>query len=184
MSTSSLQSPRAGQPEFGAAQAPHAALHCRDGGAGPSGSRAVVPAAGGGRGGRGRGGRGGADQPPKKAGAGTKMLEGMKQKGQPITPKMQEMADWLDGLEAGADGAGGEVRICVLDPLKGRVVEWRPRHEVTETPPKPTRVSANAQRRAGTHSAGSWQLAKATISVILSCIGQHISGLSGCRCRW
>lgn len=40
------------------------------------------------------------------------MLDNMRKKGQPITPKLQEMADWLDGLEAGAAGAEGEVRLC------------------------------------------------------------------------
>ena len=44
------------------------------------------------------------------------MLEELKKKGKPISPKMQQMADWLDSLEAGQDGGGqpGEVRSAAL----------------------------------------------------------------------
>lgn len=35
----------------------------------------------------------------KRKGAGTKMLEGARKKGQKITPKLQQMADWMDSLE-------------------------------------------------------------------------------------
>lgn len=38
-------------------------------------------------------------QPPKKKGAGTKMLDDMKKKGKPVTPKVEEMALWLDSLD-------------------------------------------------------------------------------------
>ena len=40
------------------------------------------------------------------------MLEELKKKGKPISPKMQQMADWLDSLEAGqaAGGQPGEAR--------------------------------------------------------------------------
>jgi hypothetical protein len=46
----------------------------------------------------------------KRKGAGTKMLEGARKKGQKITPKLQQMADWMDSLEttdaAANDGVG------------------------------------------------------------------------------
>ena len=48
------------------------------------------------------------DKAKKKAGTGTRMVEDMKKKGKPVTPKMQEMADWLDGLEANANSGGGQ----------------------------------------------------------------------------
>ena len=35
----------------------------------------------------------------KKKGAGTKMLDDLRKKGKPITPKLEEMALWLDGLD-------------------------------------------------------------------------------------
>ena len=35
----------------------------------------------------------------KKKGAGTKMLDDMRKKGKPITPKLEEMALWLDSLD-------------------------------------------------------------------------------------
>ena len=38
-------------------------------------------------------------QAPKKKGAGTKMLDDMKKKGKPVTPKVEEMALWLDSLD-------------------------------------------------------------------------------------
>ena len=40
------------------------------------------------------------------------MIEDMRKKGKPVTPKLQEMADWLDSLEAGsaAGAQPGEVR--------------------------------------------------------------------------
>ncbi len=77
-----------------------------------AGSRAAVPASCSGAGAPAAGGRGsgrGGAAAPTKVGSGTKMLENMRKKGQPITPKLQEMADWLDSLEAGADAGGGEV---------------------------------------------------------------------------
>jgi hypothetical protein len=37
------------------------------------------------------------------------MLENLRKKGQPVTKELQDMADWLDGLEASANEA--EVRI-------------------------------------------------------------------------
>ena len=37
-----------------------------------------------------------------KVPSGTRMLEEMRKKGKPISPKLQQMADWLDSLEAGA----------------------------------------------------------------------------------
>lgn len=46
---------------------------------------------------------------PSKPGSGTRMLDNMRKKGQPITPQLQEMANWLDSLESGAGGADGEV---------------------------------------------------------------------------
>ena len=61
----------------------------------------------------GPGGGGAQAAAPKKGGSGTRMIEGMKKKGQPVTPKLQEMADWLDSLESGADSAGGEVQPCL-----------------------------------------------------------------------
>ena len=36
---------------------------------------------------------------PKKKGAGTKMLDDMRKKGKPITPKLEEMALWLDSMD-------------------------------------------------------------------------------------
>lgn len=46
---------------------------------------------------------------PVKVGAGTRMLENLRKKGQPVTKELQDMADWLDGLEASANEA--EVRM-------------------------------------------------------------------------
>lgn len=40
------------------------------------------------------------------------MLENLRKKGQPVTKELQDMADWLDGLEASANEA--EVRACKL----------------------------------------------------------------------
>ena len=41
----------------------------------------------------------GAGQKSKKKGAGTKMLDDLKKKGKPVTPKLEEMALWLDSLD-------------------------------------------------------------------------------------
>ena len=41
----------------------------------------------------------GAGQKQKKKGAGTKMLDDLKKKGKPVTPKLEEMALWLDSLD-------------------------------------------------------------------------------------
>lgn len=38
-------------------------------------------------------------QPAKKKGPGTKMLDDMRKKGKPVTPKVEEMALWLDSLD-------------------------------------------------------------------------------------
>lgn len=46
---------------------------------------------------------------PVKPGSGTRMLDNMRKKGQPITPQLQEMANWLDSLETNAGGMDGEV---------------------------------------------------------------------------
>jgi hypothetical protein len=53
------------------------------------------------------------------------MLEEMRKKGKPISPKMQQMADWLDSLEAGqaAGGQPGEVR--PLFPADTRSTKWQ-----------------------------------------------------------
>ncbi len=40
------------------------------------------------------------------------MIENLRKKGQPVTKELQDMADWLDGLEASANEA--EVRACKL----------------------------------------------------------------------
>ena len=42
---------------------------------------------------------GAAQTTAKKKGAGTKMLDDMRRKGKPITPKLEEMALWLDSLD-------------------------------------------------------------------------------------
>ena len=67
---------------------------------------ALVPAKDG-KGGAGKKGGGSGKVP-----SGTRMLEEMRKKGKPISPKMQQMADWLDSLEAGqaAGGQPGEAR--------------------------------------------------------------------------
>ena len=44
--------------------------------------------------------------------SGTRMLEELKKKGKPISPKMQQMADWLDSLEAGQEGGGQPGEVC------------------------------------------------------------------------
>lgn len=44
-------------------------------------------------------GLGAAQLPVKKKGAGTKMLDDLRKKGKPVTPKLEEMALWLDGLD-------------------------------------------------------------------------------------
>lgn len=41
----------------------------------------------------------GPGQKSKKKGAGTKMLDDLKKKGKPVTPKLEEMALWLDSLD-------------------------------------------------------------------------------------
>ncbi len=46
-----------------------------------------------------RGSAGAAQLPAKKKGAGTKMLDDLKKKGKPVTPKLEEMALWLDSLD-------------------------------------------------------------------------------------
>lgn len=76
-------------------------------------STAVTVAGAGGRGAGGRGGRGGAAR-GGRGGAGTRMLEGVRKRGQPVTPKLQEMADWLDSLEADAGGGDGGVCATLL----------------------------------------------------------------------
>ena len=52
-----------------------------------------------------------AQVPKKKKGAGTKMLDDMRKKGKPITPKLEEMALWLDGLDTSTLD-DGQVRLC------------------------------------------------------------------------
>ena len=47
----------------------------------------------------------------KKKGAGTKMLDDMRKKGKPITPKLEEMALWLDGLDTSTLD-DGQVSFC------------------------------------------------------------------------
>lgn len=42
---------------------------------------------------------GAAQLPAKKKGAGTKMLDDMRKKGKPVTPKLEEMALWLDSID-------------------------------------------------------------------------------------
>ena len=57
------------------------------------------------------------------------MLEELKKKGKPISPKMQQMADWLDSLEAGqaAGGQPGEVRTAHAKGLvRARTSAWQP----------------------------------------------------------
>ena len=83
-----------------------------------SGSSAVVPAGGGARGGGRGGGRGAGPARAGRGGAGTRMLEGVRKRGQPVTPKLQEMADWLDSLEADAGGADGGVRGTPTNPSR------------------------------------------------------------------
>ena len=46
---------------------------------------------------------------PAASGPGTKMLEEMRKKGKPIDPKMEQMAAWLDKLNAETGDMGGEV---------------------------------------------------------------------------
>ena len=45
--------------------------------------------------------------------AGTKMLEDLKKKGKVVTPKMEEMAKWMDSLDPG--DAGGDVSRAAVD---------------------------------------------------------------------
>lgn len=54
---------------------------------------------------------GAAQVPMKKKGAGTKMLDDMRKKGKPITPKLEEMALWLDGLDTSTLD-DGQVSFC------------------------------------------------------------------------
>ncbi|KAK9819655.1 hypothetical protein WJX72_000825 [[Myrmecia] bisecta] len=66
--------------------------------AGPSTSTSLAhPAGAAGPAGRGR-------TSPAKAGTGSKMLEELRKSGKPVTPKMEEMATWLDSLDKGDDG--------------------------------------------------------------------------------
>ena len=53
-------------------------------------------------------------QPPsKKKGAGTKMLDDMRKKGKPITPKLEEMALWLDSMDTSTLDDGQVTLTCV-----------------------------------------------------------------------
>ena len=54
---------------------------------------------------------GAAQVPVKKKGAGTKMLDDMRKKGKPVTPKLEEMALWLDGLDTSTLD-DGQVSFC------------------------------------------------------------------------
>ena len=45
--------------------------------------------------------------------AGTKMLEDLRKKGKVVTPKMEEMAKWMDSLDPG--DAGGDVSWAAVD---------------------------------------------------------------------
>ncbi len=49
---------------------------------------------------------------PETLAAGTKMLEDLKKKGKVVTPKMEEMAKWMDSLDPG--DAGGDVSWTIL----------------------------------------------------------------------
>ena len=61
---------------------------------------------------------GAAQQPaPKKKGAGTKMLDDMRKKGKPITPKLEEMALWLDSMDTSTldDGQVSSIHnVCLI----------------------------------------------------------------------
>ena len=54
---------------------------------------------------------GAAQVPTKKKGAGTKMLDDLRKKGKPVTPKLEEMALWLDGLDTSTLD-DGQVSFC------------------------------------------------------------------------
>ena len=78
----------------------------------PTSNGTLVPVGGGAKDGKAAAAKKGGKVP-----SGTRMLEEMRKKGKPISPKMQQMADWLDSLEAGqaAGGQPGEVRgFCML----------------------------------------------------------------------
>lgn len=60
---------------------------------------------------------GAAQVPMKKKGAGTKMLDDLRKKGKPITPKLEEMALWLDGLDTSTLDDGQASLCFYLDAL-------------------------------------------------------------------
>ncbi len=74
------------------------ALHCRGSPVGPSG-----------RGAPGQAGRGGPGRGQVKQGPGAKMIERMRQQNKPVTPQMEKMAAWMDGMQdtEAADGMVG-----------------------------------------------------------------------------
>ena len=57
----------------------------------------------------------GAAQQPAKKGAGTKMLDDLKKKGKPVTPKLEEMALWLDSMDTSMVD-DGQVRLRIERP--------------------------------------------------------------------
>ena len=62
----------------------------------------------------------GASQKQKKKGAGTKMLDDLKKKGKPVTPKLEEMALWLDSLDTSTmdDGqVSQDIIVCAKSPV-------------------------------------------------------------------
>ncbi len=60
----------------------------------------------------------GAGQKSKKKGAGTKMLDDLKKKGKPVTPKLEEMALWLDSLDTSTlDDGQVSQKVCAKSPV-------------------------------------------------------------------
>lgn len=75
-------------------------------------SRRGGPAGPSGRGHPGQAGRGGPGRGQAKQGPGAKMLERMRQQNKPVTPQMEQLAAWMDGMDT--EGADGMVRMLPL----------------------------------------------------------------------
>ena len=82
-------------------------------------SRRGGPVGPSGRGQPGQAGRGGPGRGQAKQGPGAKMLDRMRQQNKPVTPQMEQLAAWMDGMDT--EGADGMVRMLSLSGGSSRM---------------------------------------------------------------